>query len=228
MLNYAIIIVYHNDDELTKYNISTFQKYHNKNIVIPIKSDDFPQPAYWQYDWMWAYCDNIFYRWFLSKQKVIADRYFVFDYDTLCNDSVENYYSKVWDRGFVCQQHFGYNPNQNPQWEWFLVYEEHFNSDLSNPLYREKRYGVVPFSGTMIRYNDLQNLIDYQISDYRFWKNIISELRMGTILNIHNVDIAQIDTEKHQFITPFAHNLPKNYRTQKGIFHPVKTLKDDA
>ena len=214
-MNEAIIIItYHEYNALTKYHIERFQLFNPDFSVIPIKDSDFDKPPYWHYDWMWAYCDNIFYRWFLSDHKILSDRYFLFDYDTFCNENIKDFYHQVWDKQFACSEHFSIK--QNPNWNWFNVYKDKLTE------YTQYLYGIVPYSGIMIRHDDAKNLIEEQINN-RIWANKISEIRLGTILNMQKVNISNINKNK-KYITPFKQSVPLNYKYEPGIYHPVKTV----
>lgn len=214
---YAILVVYTNLDHLTKYHIERFQQYHPGTPVIPICHQDFPELSHWKYDWMWAYCDNIVYRWFLSKDSILADRYFIFDYDAFCNDSVLNVYNEVWDKQFAASDHFSYN--ERPDWVWFEKYKDQLID------YTPYLHGIVPMNGLMISHDYLRQIIAEQINN-TVWSNIISELRVGTIcklLNL-NIDFIYANPYMRNNNTPFASLLPANYLMKKGIFHPVKIV----
>lgn len=217
MQEFVILIVYHNNDDLTKFHYEQFKKYHPSTPIVMIKSDDFDKPDYWKYDWMWGYCDNIFYRWFLSDQKILANKYVIFDYDTFCNQPVKDFYSEVWDNRFICSAHFSFE--QNPGWYWFKTYDAKFYK----PEYRKYRYGALPFSGMIIQHDDAKLLIDCQIND-PFWKDCISELRIGSILNMNSIPMTSLPISRIRYISPFEKNLPQNAHSLTGIFHPVKKL----
>jgi hypothetical protein len=213
MIDSLIIITCHKKDPITNYHINRFKEFHRDIPVIPIYEQDFNKLPYWDYDWMWAYCDNVFYRWFLSKQKILAKRYFLFDYDTFCNDHIKNFYEKVWDKRVACSNHFSYK--EKPKWQWFIKYKD----DLQ--IYIDNLYGIVPYSGLMIGHDEVELLIREQINN-PIWRDKISELRIGTILNINNISISFIDIDKQNFISHHKYYLPKNFLGVKGIFHPLK------
>lgn len=215
MKDFVILIVYHKHDELTKQNYDRFKQFNPDIHVEMIRHEDFAELPHWNYDWMWGYNDNIWYRWFLSDKKILADRYFIFDYDTYCNDSIKNFYSKVWDKQFACSEHF--STKQNPNWSWFQIYKQQLD------IYQDKLYGVVPPSGMMIRHDDAVALIEEQTKNL-IWKNIFLELRIGTILNMNNVEFSFIDKTKIHYISPFTQTVPLNYQSVPGIYHPVKTI----
>jgi hypothetical protein len=217
MQNYVIVITYHNNDNLTKYHIEQFIKFNPSIPVVAIKSDDFSKPDCWKYDWMWAYCDNIFYRWFLSDQKILADKYILFDYDTLCRQSVKDFFDKYWNDRCVFSISFDYS--QNPNWMWF----NHYKNKLENSIYDNFKSGVVPYSGSIMQYDDVLLLVKTQIED-NIWADCISELRIGTILNYNNIPISNYRPDKPGFITHDQSLLPKNYLVLPGIYHPVKTI----
>ena len=221
MHDYVIIIVYHANDPLTQFHYQRFVRFHPNVPVVMIKSENFDQPDCWKYDWMWAYCDNIFYRWFLSDQKILANKYCIFDYDTLCNQPVTDFYSDVWNDRFVCSAHFSYE--QNPGWHWFKFYDSKFH----NPHYRQHRHGALPFSGMIIQHDDANLLIQTQINDI-FWKDCISELRIGTILRMNSIPMSSLPKPKDRYISPFTNYLPENFGNLPGIFHPVKTIQVPA
>jgi hypothetical protein len=213
----CILFVYHDKNELTIQNYKRFKKFNPEYPVVMMRHEDFPLMPEWDYDWMWGYNDNIWYRWFLSQNKILADRYFIFDYDTYCNDSIKNFYSKVWDKQFACSDHFSID--KYPTWSWF----EKFKDQLKQ--YSSKLYGVCPPSGMMIRHDDAKKLIDEQLKNSQVWKKIFLELRIGTILNLNDVQISFIDENKKNYITPFSQSVPNTYKNVPGIYHPVK-IKD--
>ena len=210
----CIIIMYHTGvEELTQRHCDRFKQFNPEIPIVMIKHEDFELLPYWNYDSMWHSNDSIMYRWFLSDKKILAERYFIFDYDTYCNDSIKNYYKNVWDEQAACSDHFSIQ--QDPNWSWFEKHQE----ELS--IYKDKLYGIVPPVGLMLKHDVLNNLIQEQINN-SIWKNIFLELRMGSILNINGVKIAHIDKNKKHYISPFTHVVPQNYKKITGIFHPVK------
>jgi hypothetical protein len=213
MYEAIIVITCHKKDPITLYHINRFKEFHKDIPVIPVFEQDYPRLSYWNYDDMWKYCDNVFYRWFLGKDKIISERYFLFDYDTFCNDHIKNFYYKVWDHPVACSKHFSYY--QNSKWIWFKEYKDTLKE------YRDKLYGIIPYSGMMIKYDAVSKLINEQIN-HSIWKNIISELRIGTILNMYNIPISCFDKDKTHFISSNSRNLPNNWLNEQGIFHPVK------
>lgn len=211
----CIIFTYHNNDQLTQSHYDRFKYFNPEYPIVMIKHEDFQQLPYWDYDWMWGYNDNIWYRWFLSNEKILADRYFIFDYDTYCNDSIKNYYGGVWEEQCACSDHWSIQKYSN--WSWFEKYAEHLK------IYKDKLYGVSPPSSLMIRHNDMAQLIQEQQNN-SIWRKVFLELRIGTILNINNVKISFIDEQKKHHSTAFPWCVPVNYNNTPGIYHPVKKL----
>lgn len=209
----VILLIYHQKDEITLNHFNRFKEFNSDVPIEMIRHEDFPLDLSWDYNDMWGSSDNIFYRWFLSERKILADRYFIFDYDTYCNDSIKNFYSKVWDCQFACSDHFSIQQYFN--WSWFEKYKEQLK------IYQNMLYGVCPMSGIMIRYTDTERLISEQQNN-TIWRNVFSELRVGSVLNLLGVKFSFIDEQRKSYITPFTHVVPQSYISLPGIFHPVK------
>lgn len=215
----CIIIIYHTGvEELTQRHYDRFKQFNPEIPIVIIKHEDFELLPYWNYDDMWHSNDSILYRWFLSDKKILAERYFIFDYDTYCNDSIKNYYKNVWNEQAACSDHFSIQQYHN--WSWFEKHQQHLS------IYKDRLYGISPPVSLMVKHDVLNNLIQEQINN-SIWKNVFLEVRMGSILNINGVKIASIDKTKKHYISPFTHVVPENYKEITGIFHPVKNIEKE-
>lgn len=214
MKDCVILFLHHNKDDVTNFHLNQF-KIHNPYFkVIPINPSSYPRSSLWSYNNMWMHNDTMIYDWMDSEDFVLAKRYCWFDWDTLCEQPVDEYYGDNWDSDFAGTH--VYNIQNHSWWQWFQHAKKYEN--LSK--YHNELRGIAPFCGTIVSKDALQISVERLKKENFEWVDQMNELRLATCANLEGVALSAI---KRNSIQPFISNIGSNGK----ILHPVKIKKND-
>lgn len=210
----VILFLHHQNDDITKYHLEMFQKYNPNFKVVALNPSSSPKSNLWLYDNMWMYNDTMIYDWVDSNNFIEAKRYCWFDWDTLCNQSVDEYYGDNWDDDIVGTNI--YTNDTNPGWQWFN--HARIKKDLNK--YNDKFVGISPFCGILCSREALFESINQMRSENHLWKDQNNEFRFSTCANICNIPIKKINRDS---IQAFGYSNKRNGK----ILHPVKIMSKE-
>jgi hypothetical protein len=208
----VILFLYHRRDEITTFHLSELRKYNPHFKIVPLSPSSHTQSTLWSYNNMWMHNDTMIYDWMDSKDFIRAKRYCWFDWDTLSEQSVDEYYGDYWDSDMA-----GTNIksiNHEPNWQWFR--HAYKNKNLNK--YHNYFTGITPFCGIIINGNLLIESVNQMKKENDLWIEQMNELRLPTCVKICGGSVTQL---KKNSIQPF----PSNIGNKGKIFHPVKTKK---
>lgn len=157
----------------------------------------------------WADPDFFIYDGYYQKQEY--EEYFLYEYDTICNVSIEEFFDTNVD-------FFGnYINDPAPEdWWWIKLYRKHnsYNNNF-NKLYA---YGA----STCIYFkkNILKKCYDEIIKNKHLYKNMLSEIRGGTLVK-QFTSLKKGRFDINNFISWNYSNLNINLN-QNYFYHPVK------
>ncbi len=219
----CVLFLYHKCDELTKFHLESLRRSNPTAFILPL-TDSVPEllpgsidvarlPPFCADAQKWRGIDATLYRWF-ENRTFNARRYLLAEYDCLCNVSLSDHYSEVWDADVAGISFF--TRQKNPRWRWFV------NGELDNIPPEDRSYaaGIVPFTCTMFSHAALTKIV---ANVYR--QDIFSELRLGTTVNKLGLKFKPLPGPKaaticwHEY--PWQINRP-------GFFHAVKSLHHNS
>jgi hypothetical protein len=217
----VVLIAYHEKPavlELLKHHLERFRRFNPDVVIVPLTHATLERHPAWDYANMWRQADNIYYRWFLSRNRVEAQRYVWFDYDTWCNQSVREFLEPVWDAPFACAKHFAYH--QHPRWCWFN--QPQLLPGGEQCRNKETLHGVVPICGVFLSREVFAILVEEQVKEPATWRHVFSELRLGTILTTRGVPIQGNKNATGISATRRSYAMQLAAQGIKSIVHPVK------
>jgi hypothetical protein len=210
----VILFLHHKDDTVTNYHLKMFEKHNPHYKIVPLTPESSPKSNLWNYDNMWMYNDTMIYNWIESNNFIKAKRYCWFDWDTLCLESVDKYFEKVWNDDISGTQIHTEQSNQS--WQWFNHAKK--NTELYRK-YKTKLLGITPFCGILIQGDVLLSSLEYMKKENNLWRNQMNELRLSTCANIIGANIKSVDKNS---IQPF-----QNCNSNGNIKHPIKLVKEE-
>ena len=221
MEDVVILVAYHEKPsvlELLKHHLERFRRFNPGVAIVPVTHSKLDRHPAWDYGNMWHFCDNIYYRWFLSESRVLSRRYIWFDYDTWCNENVHEFFQQVWDAPLACAKHFAHK--EYPTWMWF------HRTDLlpCGEQYRnqEELHGVAPICGVMLSQDVFAMLVEEQVNHADTWRHVFCELRLGTLLRKCGVAIRKNENAIGISATRRAKAFQLVSQGVRTIVHPVK------
>jgi len=191
-----------------------FEGYNLLKDSIYIKKDIYPSNKDIQY-----YVQNKSLDWFdgdLCLYDVYTklpeyDEYFLYEYDTICNVSIESFFDTSLDffGSTIC------NPGRE-DWEWVKLYRQHNNH---NVIF-DKIYSCGQTTTIYFKNHILKQCVDELNKNKHLYSNMFSEIRCGTLVNQFTTlkkgrdDISRYISWTANYIT-LEKNIPYFY-------HPVK------
>lgn len=211
----VIFFLHHNDDAITRRHLELFRERNSSFKVVPLTPSSHPQLPFWDYDSMWMYNDTMVYRWMLSSDYVKARRYCLFDWDTRCDGTVDEYYKDVWDAPAAATSI--HTVAEQRDWAWF----ERARANAGLAAMEDKFRGMVPMCGSLFAHDVLFDIINEQMKHPELWRAQNNEFRAATCAKVVGVEPVVVGRNT---IQPFASGV----RGEGLIVHPVKTLDDDG
>ena len=155
MLECCILFLHHRDDPTTRTHLDLLRRLNPYPVVALCNAapehvagalDVARLTAQWSGEDPWGGTDTVLYRWFLHGG-LHAERYIIFEWDTLATVPVREFYDEVWDAdvaGAVAKR-----IERDPDWFWFHQIEQ-----LPEPL-RPHAGGLLPLNGTLLSHRAL-------------------------------------------------------------------------
>ena len=206
----VILFLHHKNDLITKQHLSLLEFYNPYFKVVPLTPDSHPRSNLWSYGNMWMHNDTMIYNWIDSSDFIKAKRYCWFDWDTLCQQPVDEYYGASWNADMAGTNLF--DKLNNPSWWWF----EHAKKHKTLSQYFDIMKGLVPFCGIIASNDALEHSIKHMKKEFILWREQMNELRLPTCAHLCGIKVSQIDRNS---IQPFKTNIGNNGK----IIHPIKT-----
>lgn len=139
------------------------------------------------------------------------DEYFLYEYDTICNVSIENFFDTTVDffGSTIC------NP-ATEEWEWVKLYRKHnTNNTYFKTLYSCGQTTCVYFKNKILR-----QCTEELFNNKHLYDNMFSEVRCGTIVNkFATLNKGRTDIDGFIGWTPIDIQIDLN---QPYFYHPVK------
>lgn len=139
------------------------------------------------------------------------DEYFLYEYDTICNVSIEEFFDTTVDffGSTIC------NP-ASEDWEWVKLYRKHnTNSNYFKTLYSCGQTTCLYFKNKV-----LKRCTEELFNNKHLYNNMFSEVRCGTIINqFSTLNKGRCDINDYVSWTPndIKIDINKSY-----FYHPVK------
>jgi hypothetical protein len=223
----SILFLHYNRSDVTLENFERIKKYNpTKNIhpvgfdgcdliegshVVTRTDDIYPNNNIFlnrdERPISWYEADILIYDFYRSNPKLPV--YFVLEWDTYCNCSLEDYYG---DKLYL--NNFGHAVRINEgllDWYWY----NQLNDEQKT---MENLAGLGPTSCLMFNNQVLSAMVNRITSNPRKYDNMFSEVRLGTLVQQSGFQLNQIDKESVSWREDII-NFDKN---QFGYYHPVK------
>jgi hypothetical protein len=213
MVEACILFVHHKNDEVTRAHLEHLRRL-NPYPIVPLKNQSDEgivgaiRPPHGEDPWHGA--DAPIYSWF-ARRGFDAARYIVLEWDCLMTIPVREYYAEVWDKkAGACTI---VTPATHPCWYWFR------EIGLFSEELRPYAAGLVPLNGVFLSHEAMIAITSKTIP-----KDVFSELRLGTLLRAHAIELIEIP------VTKGATNSWNPYLTHYepgglGLYHPVKFVE---
>jgi len=191
-----------------------FEGYNLLDGSIILNNDKFPsnqELVYFapKYHVNWFDADLFLYEGYIQKPNY--DEYFLYEYDTICNVSIESFFNTRLDffGSNIC------NPGEE-SWEWIKLYRKH-------NIYNEKFKNIYSCGQTTCIYfknHILKQCVEEVLKNNHLYNNMFSEIRCGTLVNQFTElkrGMANID----KFISWNVNDISVN-KNIPYFYHPVK------
>jgi len=191
-----------------------FEGYNLLDGSIILNNDKFPsnqELVYFapKYHVNWFDADLFLYEGYIQKPNY--DEYFLYEYDTICNVSIESFFNTRLDffGSTIC------NPGEE-SWEWIKLYRKH-------NIYNEKFKNIYSCGQTTCIYfknHILKQCVEEVLKNNHLYNNMFSEIRCGTLVNQFTElkrGMANID----KFISWNVNDISVN-KNIPYFYHPVK------
>lgn len=228
-MNKKVIIFSHffvNDDIINRFNNLKilnpnwdvipigFEGYNLLDYSIQIKKDIYPSNKDIHY-----YVPNNSIDWFdgdlclydIYQKFEHYDEYFLYEYDTICNVSIESFFDTTLDffGSTIC------NPGSE-DWDWIKLYRKH---NIHNNIFKNI-YSCGQTTCIYLKNHILNQCTEEILQNKHLYNNMFSEIRCGTLVNkftelkVGNLNIRQFISWQSDDIM-IDKNIPHFY-------HPVK------
>lgn len=257
----AGLFLHHKNNEVTRHNYNLLKKFNPDVDIYPVgfqwhdlmegshvvhRHDEFPNNYLLNNilkSGTSSESDLYLYDFFLHHQDY--ESYFIIEWDTYCNCSIEEYYGEAMQKyDTFCSQMMTnefYGPGTGPLMDitgldikdsheryvrrgsWY----QFFFSQLNEPTIQKK---LLPFLGssstTSLQYfkhkvvYDIVNLI---LSDPHLYNNIQNEMRLGTLIQQAGYQLNEFGSYTNHFKEE-DHYRPMIKNKIKGYYHPIKDI----
>lgn len=193
----CILFLWHQNDDVTRHHFERFRVFNPGVPVVPLSfgtgrnDKDESRNA-----------SRLVFDWFRSGQRTVAERYFTFEWDTLCKESVKVFYRSCWDSPAAAASI--YTRESFPDWG-------HFG--------KTGTHGFVPQSGVMLGFETMQKCAE--LIQEPVYEPLHSECAVGTVVANAGVKAVEIFPNAHHFISCN----PVAVDREAGIWHAVKELR---
>lgn len=211
----VILFLHHKKDEVTNNHLSLMIQNNPKFKVVPLTPSSSHRSPLWSYENMWMHNDTMIYDWMDSPEFIKSKRYCWFDWDTRCEQPVDEYFGDYWDAGMAGTNLHATSLNAN--WQWFN------HAKQKNELLRiwGDLRGISPFCGMIASMEALSVSVDRLKKDSELWVHQMNELRLATCAHLSGVGLSTVGRNS---IQAFGGGGVVN----GGIRHPVKMIGDDG
>lgn len=226
----CILFLHYSNDDVTMQNYKLLKKYNPTKNIYPIgfenhnlidgshvvsRKESYPKNNLLnktitkEY---WSEADLLIYDFYLNYPNLPV--YFVVEWDTYCNCSIEQFYQQSLNF-----DHFGHQTCTSDGLENWYWYKKLFESQKN----LKNLGGIGPTSCLLFSNLVLSSIVKLMTKNPREYDNMFSEIRIGTllqqsgfILKVPFVDACKYVNCKDEYIS-FDHLKP-------GYYHPIKKL----
>ena len=191
-----------------------FEGYNLLDGSIILNNDKFPsnqELVYFapKYHVNWFDADLFLYEGYIQKPNY--DEYFLYEYDTICNVSIESFFNTRLDffGSTIC------NPGEE-SWEWIKLYRKH-------NIYNEKFKNIYSCGQTTCIYfknHILKQCVEEVLKNNHLYNNMFSEIRCGTLVN-QFTELKRGMDNINKFISWNVNDISVN-KNIPYFYHPVK------
>ena len=191
-----------------------FEGYNLLDGSIILNNDKFPsnqELVYFapKYHVNWFEPDLFIYESYYQRPDY--DEYFLYEYDTICNVSIEEFFNTNVDffGNTIC------NPGDET-WDWVKLYRKH---NLYNTRFK-KIYSYGQSTCIYFKKEILKQCVEEVIKNKHFYDNMLSEIRAGTLVNQFTT-LKKGREDINNFISWTTNDINLNLN-QSYFYHPVK------
>ena len=171
-------------------------------------------------EWQWENCDILIFEWF-DKVKPEHDRFFIFEWDVFCTQSLKEFYGDAYDKksvGSVIMRPWDWSPipsidgeprGMRKNWHWF-------NSNRSKFLYPFLR-AIVPVCGAMFHREVLSKMVELWKTE-RDFDRVFCECRLGTLSCMAGYEPEEINEGCYKSLSICDVSIA----SKPGIYHRVR------
>lgn len=257
----AVLYLHHCKDEVTLYNYNRLKKFNSNVDIYPVgfkwhdlidgshivhRHEELPNNYVLNNilkNGTSSESDLYIYDFFLHHQDY--DSYFVIEWDTYCNCSIDEIYGEAMQKyDTFCSQMMTnefYGPGTGPLMDvnglniddshsryirrgsWY----RYFFSQINEPTEQKK---LIPYLGSAsttsllyLKHDLLYNVVNLILENPRLYDNIQNEMRLGTLIQQAGYSLNEYGSHTNHF------KEEEHYRTDidngvKGYYHPIKSI----
>lgn len=161
----------------------------------------------------WSEADLLIYDFYITYPNLPV--YYVFEWDTYCNCSLEEYYGDILNTKSNFS-HMTYTDDKLPNWDWYKLLSD---TQKTAPNIG----GIGPTSGLLFTKSVLSSIVNKVLSSPRMYDNMFSELRLGTLLQQCGYTLQKPFTNSEKHINWKYENITFD-KNVEGYYHPIKTI----
>ena len=160
----------------------------------------------------WSEADLLIYDFYLNYPNLPV--YFVVEWDTYCNCSLENFYGNALNMNNF--SHIIHKKESLKTWNWYKKLTK--NQKLIPNI-----GGMTPTSGLFFTKSVLSSMVDLMINNPRQYDNMFSELRLGTLLQQSGYTLNKPFLNSESYINWNIDSITFD-PSKPGYYHPIKTI----
>jgi hypothetical protein len=248
--NMAVLFLHHSTSDVTMHNYKLLQINNPNKKIYPVgfswhelmdnshivyrRDDEFPNNYVLNHilnSGTSSESDLCIYDFFLHHQNF--DSYFVVEWDTYCNSSIEECYGDIINSHDTFSALTFTNEIDSPdvektqrryvkEWSWYNLFESIATAEQKEKL-TPYLGGTYPTSLLYYSKKALYDMVELVLNDPRLYDNIQNEMRLGTLLQQAGYKLKEYGSNTNQFFEQDSYKL-NIQNNVKGYYHPIKTI----
>ena len=233
-MNLAIIFLHHNTDDITLDHLDKIKQFNpdipvytvgfstdnliDNSHVVNKSQDWIPQNTSLHSEMQTKYgyappnADYLILDFIDKNQHLDHEKYLVFEWDTLFNTSVQNFYEGALNFDFFCSHFFVGSDLES--WWWYQFFTD-------NQKAMPQLAGLTPTSGLLFSKNLLIQMLAELKNNVATYDNFDAETRLASLVKACGQEFLLPFNNVSKFIHPPLGS-HFNHKLEEAIYHPVK------